>query len=616
MARMVSLPTHGEVLGERHVMWSDDFQKTPETDTLVNLMKLQSKQGFQCTLEDVILNFIFLGYNSMTSFFERAFKVENMIYEFLLKYDIDIAHHYSIYKKIIEKEIPHVFDSVLELTILKKIKELEFELGISLSLQHDKNNFSKFNRVRMGTIWKPCPKDTMDKTQEVCNLDEFIISDFSKNEKEAESPFSLKNLYEMIQILNSKITTSESGPGLYVIQANKVKFHDVASYCSGTLSHDIPGLPPRSEWSGIPIFINDDEEKENGKFQYIVTDLKSLQSSKKSRKCFSEIFLPGYPITVVNLDIDKPLEPGISISDSDIEMSVTTLLDLIYLAVLEWIPVETRRKFKDLGTENLGTVHVFIRLNAYPKKFSARYVWMPPFELCFKDIDELKVFMKILKKESVKNENFFTSWSKTNPPFLETAIDSAPYAKHKSCRLPNANKKTQSGEIGRFDHYKSFNNMFPIKKETLNSITFGISRQRLSLDRPSLGIEFLQWATQRLFTYKNSTILNDYGLSTGPCKETLDKYITYLSKIWNGIKIIPLEKSVRLEPENYRIPKPVCLIHNRSHNSATFSIVVTEHGAYPRCFNPNGIFLKENEYLTFSLTENGHTIGKKVKQTQ
>ncbi|TXC12459.1 hypothetical protein, partial [Salmonella enterica] len=144
-------------------------------------------------------------------------------------------------------------------------------------------------------------------------------------------------------------------------------------------------------------------------------------------------------------DIDrKGLPLDFELTEASLLQLMTVFLRLLQITVTDYFKI-------DIECEKLGELALYIRHNALPTKFSARIVWFLPYELVFSSISKLAEFTNLFKEIILARDNFFVYWTETiaGVRTKHCALDSNPFHKNKSCRLPNATKVTDSG-IGQF----------------------------------------------------------------------------------------------------------------------------------------------------------------------
>uniref|UniRef100_A0AB33V975 Non-structural core protein n=1 Tax=Latid herpesvirus 1 TaxID=3096545 RepID=A0AB33V975_9VIRU len=392
-------------------------------------------------------------------------------------------------------------------------------------------------------------------------------------------------LETLVGMLNTNCRVPKSG-GFFRVTLRKTTFHELVNYCLDIEPPNLEhiGLPPRGDWRGDPILLMDDSERDRGVFQYVVTDYCSL--SKARPGAFSEVFLEGHLITTVSFDVDRKCLPGDFDLEQDLGGIVGSFIRMLRIAV---------QKFRGVtvdSLEKLGELAVYVRKGAIPTgKFSARFLWFPPYELCFSSVTQLAAFTREVCAVMDENDSFFTYLTTSEGREEGTkkcALDAMPFHRNKSCRLPNATKITD-GKPDPFEYVRSFNSTI-LSEKNYRSMAVGISRSPVLLDRPSLGNPHLETAVGLFSSLGSAPSVADFSEQISVSEGRVEWFKEVIAKVWGSYKMTPTERgSIRFTPTHPG--SSTCLLHNTVHRKSAFSVVLTERYVYPRCFNDSPPFI-------------------------
>nr|UNP64381.1 primase [Salmonid herpesvirus 1] len=533
---------------------------------------------------------VFHSYSGDLDRYKNVHRCERELYTFLLKgLGVDVGHHQYLMRTYADKfGLPTVLTEETKARLMVIKQEAEACAGLSFGAQGDRNRFECCER----RLLSDAVGELLNTYDDPMSTDEIPepLPPTCQQETGPNDASPGVTLKDLLLKINQSSATVDHGPGLFTVKASQVPFGDIVDYCLGISPKLIPGLPPRGDWAGVPYLLNNDRHKGGTGYEYVVTDMRSLAQARAN--CYSEIYLEGLPVTIVNFDIDKvrPLM-GDTLDMTTLDEIVDTFLIFLRRACGYYLKC-TKAQLQKIRLEMVGELAVYVRGNAMPDKFSARYVWQPPVEMCFCHIGELKIFVGMLKDIILAETSFYASHKETaaGTIVLECAVDTAPYSKNKSCRLPNGLKKNTLNEFAPFSFVKSYNQTIAAASPRgRESMCVGLSRPQIGYERLSLGGSFLKEAAGRFMTEVD---LGDGGgmckvpIDTDVPKEKLDKVVSILQGLWGSTKMVTQGNgSVRISPCHIRGKQNICLLHNRTHHNANFSVHVYSKHMYPKCFN-------------------------------
>lgn len=411
-----------------------------------------------------------------------------------------------------------------------------------------------------------------------------IQSTTSPSNQPAAFETTFESIKHLINIINATQRLPEEKMGSYFIRG---QFNDLYNYVIRK-GPAFKGLPPATMWGGIPFMLSDDSQ--SSIYTYRITDTVSCRSLKNMS--FSEVFLENLPMTVINFDIDRYNPPTVNITTIANEF-----LELLRRACATFYNTQI------VSVYHIGSLRIYVRDNALPEKFSARFVWHVAIDLCFTSPITFREFGEVFLNIIRGSENFFhyRRLASNNGQVLMSktvAVDMAPYHPKKSCRLPNALK----GENGRF----TFNGLFNviIEDQLLStSVAIGLSRQRVDFTRPitsHIGV------ARALKTF--NTLLAEQGgslqVTASPAVSTLTaqavgyivaEYKARVDLLWPKNRFQEFDSHVKFYSSD---KEPFCPIHRRNHRRAKNYVYATKRGAYFRCFHsdPGSPPITSNQY--------------------
>ncbi|AVP72236.1 helicase-primase primase subunit [Silurid herpesvirus 1] len=585
-----AVPSPGENLIEgTHFHWctkmATDINLVDKKDTYIKLARRTGRGEAMIPL--LLEHMVFLGFDPLrTSTWTKIYSMESMIYNNLLRRGVDIAFHHIIFRRFCDHlgDLRPVEESEFNTWVEEDLTRLRTLYQMELHTLDDKRLFVKFTRPRLGKImpkrWLEEMKTSERQVGDISDAEMMALDMPGDSDAGAGvEEWGTSSLEELIMTLNARIRIPKSG-AVYRVTLRRINFGQLVDYCVGDGSTDLThvGLPIRDTLPHVPILLMDDSAKHLGVFQYIISDYKSLGELEPCP--ISEVFLEGQIVTVVNFDIDRKFT-GLLDPMGELDRIGETFVTFLHQAVKEFF------KFDNVVKKRIGEVAVFIRREALPGKFSARFTWFPAYELCFMDIKEVADFTEVLQEIVMREDSFFTyttTDATTNVERRLCAIDAQPFCKNKSCRLPNATKIEDGVFSGQFLYIKSFNVIVKSERD-YRKANIGISRAPVGFDRPSLGPQYIFGAISR-FSGDETVYSSRCEQTITVEKDRVEAAIKLLSTTWGPVKIAPTQSgSVRLLPtdKNSRF----CFVHNRLHTKAGVSIVVTNRYIYPKCFHPD-----------------------------
>ena len=426
---------------------------------------------------------------------------------------------------------------------------------------------------------------------------------------------------QKIAIFNSApsvLTDTQMGAEYKVKLVGDVDFNYLVSYCTGADVTGRGGLPHRSSWGSVnPVLLMDDScLRQEKKPTYIVTSRANLsQVSPDKGMCYNEVFLPGRPVSRLNLDLDLKCcsvhHKHLSVrgdEQSTFKLSRLIVISLIS-AITDVLNSMCSSRHSTLSYEDVGKVAVYVR-ESEKLKMSFRMLWYLPVELCsFSDINAYHNLIKKLVSRALCYE--LLSYPMTNNTTLlmcgmcnivktkarvrkiefgsesllvsspkmsrESAVDSGPYSIRKCVRLPNCHKRKLEGTAA-FKYVATFNSKYPeTLSESPDAASVGLSSNRILPDVTSLGPGFdnvlfgSEGAPLRLSMWAHNS---DHVNKAQAALEKLWEVPTTVATLSSGLTIVRAKHK----------SKHKCPIHNRVHSSAPLGAFVMPHGFKYHCF--------------------------------
>ena len=410
----------------------------------------------------------------------------------------------------------------------------------------------------------------------------------------------------------SVLTDTQMGAEYSVKLVGDVDFDYLISYCTKADVMGKGGLPHRSSWGSVnPVLLmNDSCLVQEKKPTYVITSRANLSQVNSDKElCYNEVFLPGRPVSRLNLDIDLKCcavhHKHLSVNGD--EQSTFKLGRLIAISLISAITdvLNSMRSslHSPLHYEDVGKVAVYVR-KSNKLKLSLRMLWYLPVELC--SLSGINAYHSLVKKLACRSLCYeLLSYPITNNPMLsmcsmcnivqtratvrktdfgsksllisspkmnrESAVDVGPYSTRKCVRLPNCHKREVHG-TGAFKYIATFNKKYPeMHSEGPDAVSVGLSSNRILPDVTSLGPGF------------DNVICGSEGaparLSAGAQNsEQVCKAQTALEKQWGvPTRVSKLKSGLSIVRAKHN-SKHKCPVHNKVHTSAPLGAFVMHDG--------------------------------------
>ena len=418
----------------------------------------------------------------------------------------------------------------------------------------------------------------------------------------------------------SVLTDTQIGAEYRVKLMGDVDFDYLISYCTRADVMGRGGLPHRNMWGTVnPVLIMDDnllaQEK---KPTYLVTSRANLSQLVHPRDgvFYNEVFLPGRPVSRLNLDIDLKCcsvhHKHLSVKGN--EESKFKLGRLIAISLISAITevLNSMCPPRQLNYQDVGKVAVYTR-ESRKIKLSLRMLWYLPVELC--SLNGINAYQSLLKKLSCRALRYeLLSYPITDNPTLstcsmcnivqtranvrnidfgsesllvssakmirESAVDVGPYSTRKCVRLPNCCKREVHGTAA-FKYVATFNTKYPdTHSESPVSVSTGLSSNRILPDVTSLGSGFdnvicgSDGVPAMLSTVAHNT---ERVRQVQIALEKQWRVPTRVSRLSSGMSIVRATQS----------SKSKCPVHDKVHTSAPLGAFVMHNGMVKyHCFKP------------------------------
>ena len=409
----------------------------------------------------------------------------------------------------------------------------------------------------------------------------------------------------------SVLTDTQTGAEFRVKLAGDLNFDYLVSYCTRAELTGKGGLPHRSSWGSVnPVLLMDDScLVQDKRPTYVVTSRANLsQLNPDKGLCYNEVFLPGRPVSRLNLDIDlnccsihhKHLSAK---GDKQSSFKLGRLLAISLIsAIADTLNSMCSSTNNPVHYEDVGKVAVYMR-ESTKLKLSFRTLWYLPVELCSTSgIDAYHSLVKTLalralcyellshpasgsptlsacgmcnivqtkatvRKVGFGSESLLVSSSSAA---RESAVDVGPYSTRKCVRLPNCHKRELRGTAA-FEYVATFNARYPEPQcESPGSVSIGLSSNRIMPDVTSLGPGF------------DNTICSEgapirpFG---GACNsEGVIDAQAALQRRWGVPTTVTRLNSGISVVRATRVSKHKCPIHNKVHEKAPLGAFVMGNG--------------------------------------
>ncbi|KAK7915595.1 hypothetical protein WMY93_011356 [Mugilogobius chulae] len=410
----------------------------------------------------------------------------------------------------------------------------------------DYTSFSKWNypdtRLPRQSDENPCkpwqPVDT--------GVEDQHLSSALPHVRNVKSEMFIATTMERFNSLSGTLTDRDTGfPYLFTVFVgnDNVSFDDLVNYCTGSILEPVGSLPPRANWGSInPVLLMEDPlDPRMGKavHRYVITSRGHLNGIRVDERnsysfpCYNEVFLPGRPVSRLNLDIDlkccqKCHKKFSERADSSVRLKVCEVMtssliaviveSLLRLAKVKKSELEEMSDFRGLR-DAVGKIAVYFRVSSNKSKLSLRMLWYLPVELCsFHGIEAYKSLLKELVQVSKHYVLLSYPADSTSCELCSlgvtltkcgqklsgadllkvrsqglresnrlSSLDIAPYSCRKSVRLPNCYK-----EDSPFQYVETFNkgDISDPGMEDPISLAVGLSSNPIRTDVTSLGDRF------------------------------------------------------------------------------------------------------------------------------
>lgn len=419
--------------------------------------------------------------------------------------------------------------------------------------------------------------------------------------------------------LTGTLTDRYADKRLYIVHVSEsVTFGDLVTYCVSHNSKELQGLPPRKSWGAVnPVLLMEDvwdSAAEKVCRRYVITSRGYLASMERGVVCYyNEVFLPGRPVSRLNLDVDLKCcatckDDFSAKASKGTKYDVSKIISASVLAIItESLICLTRkqvdREWDETATADvakaLGKVSVYMRAPSTSRscKLSLRLLWRLPIELCsatgisaydtlLRKIEQVSLSHVLLsyKKEQcglcqLKADKTALRYKLSDVSSRQSAIDKAPYVVRKCVRLPNCYK-----EETRFEYIGTFNrhNVQEAGNENVHNIAIGLSSNPVQSDVTTLGSPFATVLTSSHQRTGFKSVTNSC-----PNVDRVQKEAERLSDLWE----VPV--TVKRSSDGLYIVKASqesqypCPIHKKIHeNRKKFRLraIVFAHDTIPKCF--------------------------------
>lgn len=420
-----------------------------------------------------------------------------------------------------------------------------------------------------------------------------------------------------------------------------LKFDDLVNYCVTRGTRESIGvLPARQEWGSVnPVLLMEDPvDPATGKTvrRYTVTSRGQLSTMVAKNPdagdlgrsaCYNEVFLPGRPVSRLNLDVDlkccrKCNEKFAARAERSVKCKVsealtTSLILVIVESLLRCAKVKASEFESDFSLRELakavGKIAVYFRVSTAKSKLSLRTLWYLPVELCCcEGIEAYKPLLDEMEKVSLNYVllsypddgdscglcelgDEVKRWERCNknvrgPRRLRldpsraadrrSGIDKAPYSFRKCVRLPNCYKE-DSG----FEYLATFNTQ-DIEDPTFEdplSLSVGLSSNPILVDVTSLGSRFRGVIKAREYAQP----LTISGLERAPDQARVKSEARRLASLWGvPVTIRKTASGLFCVQANEKSTTYPCAIHHVVHSTSKLGALVFAGYTKPKCFVP------------------------------
>ena len=501
---------------------------------------------------------------------------------------------------------------------LKKQREPQWldVIDVSSSINHDRDTIA-YREKNVGSA------KTLSVNRSTCPV--------SLCQREEMGDISPVNTFETFNNLLGTLTDRPTAfPYIFTLHMSAdLTFDGLVNYCIKRTCESLyrPVLPPRENWGSVnPVLLMEDPvDPVTGRTlrRYTVTSRGHLSTMVSNQSfCYNEVFLPGRPVSRLNLDLDLKCCQKCSMkfatkADRSTKYKVAnaltkSLIFVILESLLKIAKVKNEELHSDLSIKELvkavGKIAVYVRASSVKSKLSLRMLWYLPVELCsFEGIEAYRPLLDEMEKVSVNYvllsypadarscglcdlgdelktdgcDNVGSRCLKLNSHRANnrcSSIDKAPYSFRKSVRLPNCYKECSS-----FEYVDTFNT-HDIEDPGFDnplSLSVGLSSNPILVDVTSLGVRFRGVLKAR--GGSQTSVIS--RLDEAPDQSRVETEARRLSLLW-GVNVT-VNKSgsgffyVQANEKSTTYP---CPIHKRVHSKSKLSALVFATQTKPKCF--------------------------------
>lgn len=412
--------------------------------------------------------------------------------------------------------------------------------------------------------------------------------------------------------------------------SNALTFDNLVNYCTKLTREPLGILPSRDKWGSVnPVLLMEDPvDPATGKPRrgYTVTSRGLLSAIVPNGAiarslCYNEVFLPGRPVSRLNLDVDLKCcrrcneryatranrSTKLQVSEALTKSLILVIVEsLLRLAKVKRSEFESEPSLRELA-KAVGKISVYMRASSVKSKLSLRMLWYLPIELCcFNGIDAYRPLLDEMEKVSLGyvllsypdqvescglcalgeamdrggrsscGSTYLRISSETGNE-RRSSVDKAPYSLRKCVRLPNCYK-----EDAAFEYVDTFNTQDiedPGFEDPL-SPSVGLSSNPVLADVTSLGSRF----RDVLKTQVRSAVS---GLEDVPDRARVKSEARRLASLWGvPVTIGRTGSGLYFVKANEKSQSFPCPKHDRVHSSAMLSALVFVTRTKHKCFVP------------------------------
>lgn len=469
---------------------------------------------------------------------------------------------------------------------------------------------------------------TLDELREIkspCTLSPCLREDVSEI-------VTVKNVEAFNNLTGTLTDRPSTFPYIFTVHTrDNLTFDNLVDYCLKPTCDPVGPLPSRDMWGSVnPVLLMEDPvDPVTGKTvrRYTVTSRGHLSTivenqDRRHSLCYNEVFLPGRPVSRLNLDVDLKccqkcnekfaIQAEHSLKRKVSEALANSLIMVIVESLLRFAKVKRSELESDPSLRELakavGKISVYVRVSSAKSKLSLRMLWYLPIELC--SFDGIEAYRPLLDEMEKVSMNYVllsypasakscglcnlgcamtrgachspgSSYLRLNSDHEEkrcSSIDKAPYSFRKCVRLPNCYK-----EDTRFQYIDTFNTQDiedPGFDDPL-SLSIGLSSNPILGDVTSLGSRF----QGILKTGGCSKPLGLSRLQGVPDQAHVESEARKLSLLWGvPVTIRKTGSGLFCVQANEKSTTYPCPIHNRVHSKSRLGALVFATHTKPKCF--------------------------------